>query len=128
MRPLLLTPLFFSSVYLAAATTISFRAIRSDTTILAKRSNVTGVPLENGGNVIYGTTITLGGTSFNVVLDSGRRVYFLFSSSLFISNYLSADLWVAGSVPDTQDTGTQVSVSYAVGNVNGAYATTFLSI
>jgi len=85
MRPLLLTPLFFSSVHLAAATTISFRAIRSDTTNLSKRSNVTGAPLENGGNVIYGTTITLGGTSFNVVLDSGRCVYFVFSPLRFLS-------------------------------------------
>ena len=77
MRPLL-APLFFS-VHLAAATIIPFRAIRSDTTNLSKRSNLTGVSIQNGGNVIYGTNITLGGTSFNVVLDSGRRVYLLFS-------------------------------------------------
>jgi hypothetical protein len=32
----------------------------------------------------------------------------------------SADLWVAGSVPNTKDTGKSVSVAYAVGNVKGA--------
>lgn len=66
---------FFFSVHLAAAIIIPFRAFPSETVHLSKRSNVTGVPLQNGGNVIYGTNITLGGTSFNVVLDSGRCVY-----------------------------------------------------
>jgi hypothetical protein len=80
-----LTALCLFSLHLAAATTISFRAIPSDATNLSKRSNITGVPLENGGNVIYGTTITLGGTSFNVVLDTGRHVYFLFSSLHLLS-------------------------------------------
>ena len=83
MHPLL-CPLFFS-VHLAAATIIPFRAIRTDTTNLSKRSNVTGVPIQNGGNVIYGTNITLGGTSFNVVLDSGRHVYFVFSPLCFLA-------------------------------------------
>jgi len=83
MRPLL-SPLFFS-VHLAAATIIPFRAIRTDTTNLSKRSNVTGVPIQNGGNVIYGANITLGGTSFNVVLDSGRCVYFVFSPLCVLS-------------------------------------------
>ena len=81
MRPLLF-PLFLS-VHLTAATIIPFHAIRSDTTNLSKRSNLTGVPIQNGGNVIYGTNITLGGTSFNVVLDTGRRVYFVFSPLRF---------------------------------------------
>jgi len=66
---------FFFSVHLAAATVIPIRAFPSETINLSKRSNVTGAPLKNGGNVIYGTNITLGGTSFNVVLDSGRCVY-----------------------------------------------------
>jgi hypothetical protein len=67
---------FLFSVRLAAAIIIPFRAFPSETVNLSKRSNVTGVPLQNGGNVIYGTNISLGGTSFNVVLDSGRCVYF----------------------------------------------------
>jgi hypothetical protein len=74
----LLAPLFFS-VHLAAAITIPFRAFHSETGNLSKRSNITGVPITNGGNVIYGTNITLGGATFNVVLDSGRRVHLYFS-------------------------------------------------
>jgi hypothetical protein len=69
----LLSPIFFF-VHLAAATIIPFRAFPSDTVNLSKRSNLTGVPIKNGGNVIYGTNISLGGTNFNVVLDSGRHV------------------------------------------------------
>ncbi|KAH9989722.1 acid protease [Russula compacta] len=102
-RPLrLLHPLLFLLFHRVAAITIPFRAILTESIHLSKRSNLTGVPVQNGGNVIYGTTITLGGNNFSVVLDTG-----------------SADLWVAGSVSNTEDTGKQVSVAYAVGNVKG---------
>jgi len=52
--------------------------------------------------VIYGASVNLGGNDFLVVLDTG-----------------SADLWVSGSVSNTEDTGKHVAVAYAVGNAEG---------
>jgi hypothetical protein len=42
-------------------------------------------------------------------------------SPFFTHPTFSADLWVAGTVSNTNNTGKQVSVAYAVGNVNGTY-------
>ena len=74
MRPLgLILPL--SSLHLALAITLPIRGFRSDSSHLSKRSNVTGISIKNGGNVIYGADINLGGNNFSVVLDTGRHVY-----------------------------------------------------
>ena len=76
MRTLrLLLPLLFLLFHRVAAITIPFRAFLTESIHLSKRSNLTGVPVQNGGNVIYGTTITLGGNNFSVVLDTGRYVH-----------------------------------------------------
>ena len=74
MRPLgLILPL--SSLHLALAITLPIRGFRSDSGHLSKRSNLTGISIKNGGNVIYGADINLGGNNFSVVLDTGRHVY-----------------------------------------------------
>jgi hypothetical protein len=74
MRPLgLILPL--SSLHLALAITLPIRGFRSDSSHLSKRSNLTGISVKNGGNVIYGADINLGGNNFSVVLDTGRHVY-----------------------------------------------------
>jgi hypothetical protein len=120
MRPLrLILPL--SSVHLALAITLPIRGFRSDSSHLSKRSNLTGISIQNSGNVIYGAAISLGGDNFSVVLDTGRHVYLRFLLPFLTHPTLSADLWVAGTVSNTTDTGKQVSVAYAVGNVKGTY-------
>jgi hypothetical protein len=117
MRPLGL--ILLSSLHLASAITLPIRGFRSNPNHLSKRNNLTGISVKNGGNVIYGADINLGGNNFSVVLDTGRHV--CPSSPLPFRTHppLSADLWVAGSVSNTTDTGKQVSVAYAVGNVKG---------
>ncbi|KAI0248605.1 acid protease [Lactifluus subvellereus] len=103
MRQLSLIP-SLAFIHLATAVIIPFRGFPRDTIHhdLSKRGGVTGVSIENGGNVLYAANITLGGTSFGVVLDTG-----------------SSDLWVAGDVPGTQDTGKSASIAYAVGEAKG---------
>ncbi|KAG6334062.1 hypothetical protein ID866_5025 [Astraeus odoratus] len=56
----------------------------------------------NTQNSFYYTNITLGGRTISVMLDTG-----------------SSDLWVTGSVPNAQDTGKSLTLSYAVGNAAG---------
>jgi hypothetical protein len=89
MRPQLgLLPLFcLILVHLTAALKIPFRGFRRDTVHLSKRNSLTGVPIENGGNVLYAANITLGGTGFLVVLDTGRHVYIHSSSDLFLISF-----------------------------------------
>lgn len=120
MHPLgLILPLSFA--HLALAITLPIRAFRLDSGHLSKRGNLTGIPIKNGGNVIYGSDINLGGNNFSVVLDTGRHVYPRSFVSSLTHPTLSADLWVAGTVSNTTDTGKQVAVAYAVGNVKGTY-------
>lgn len=74
-HPLVLIFLPLSSVYLALAINLPIRGFHSHSSHISKRGNLTGVSIQNGGNVIYGADITLGGNNFSVVLDSGRHVY-----------------------------------------------------
>jgi hypothetical protein len=69
----LIPPLF--SIHLALAVSIPFRGYLSDSTHLSKRNNLTGISVTNGGNIIYGASINLGGNNFSVVLDTGRHVH-----------------------------------------------------
>ncbi len=64
-----------SSIHLALAITFPIRGFLSDSNHLSKRSNLTGISIKNGGNLIYGADINLGGNNFSVVLDTGRHVY-----------------------------------------------------
>lgn len=107
------------SIHVALAITIPIRGFFPDSTHLSKRNNLTGISITNGGNIIYGASINLGGNNFSVVLDTGRHVHPRSFAFFFYSPNLSADLWVAGSVSSTQNTGKSVSVAYAVGNVQG---------
>jgi hypothetical protein len=93
MRQLGLIP-SLAFIHLSAAVIIPFRGFPRDTVHLSKRNNLTGVPIENGGNVLYASNITLGGTSFSVVLDTGRHV-FLYSP--FDFSLISCQLRPLGS-------------------------------
>jgi hypothetical protein len=125
MRLLWLIFLPLSSLHLAFAITFPVRGLRSGSSHLSKRNNITGISITNGGNVIYGADINLGGNNFSVVLDTGRHVYARFLLPFPAHATLSADLWVAGSVSNTTDTGKQVSVAYAVGNVKGTRTSSY---
>ncbi|KZP27564.1 acid protease [Athelia psychrophila] len=72
---------------------------------LSPRSSILGDtgPLNNLNNMIYYTNITLGGSLYQVVIDTG-----------------SSDLWVSGDpVPNAKDTGVRVGVQYAIGQAEG---------
>ncbi|KAI0067567.1 acid protease [Artomyces pyxidatus] len=71
---------------------------------LSRRDHVLG--LDNGNNIQYFTNITLGGQQFGVSIDTG-----------------SSDLWVAGVVPNANDTGASAKVTYAIGQVQGPVRT-----
>jgi len=70
------------------------------------RDTGSGIPLNNIADLSYYVQITLGGQAFSVLVDTG-----------------SSDLWVAGSVVASEDTGIDSSISYAAGNVNGSIKT-----
>lgn len=86
--PLLLSPLFLS--HLVAAVTLSLRGYSRDTPTLnlSKRNNLTGVSIKNANDILYGVNITLGGTSFGVVLDTGRHGGSLIKTK-FVTHILS---------------------------------------
>ncbi|KAI0027747.1 acid protease [Vararia minispora EC-137] len=108
--PSLVLPFILAS--LASALRIPFRTYSSTahellslsrSTRRATASNVTvGLPIKNVNNVEYLGNLTLNGNTFTVILDTG-----------------SADLWVAGNVPNATDLGKSVSLSYAIGTANG---------
>ncbi|KAF9262851.1 acid protease [Marasmius fiardii PR-910] len=79
----------------------------SDSTSLSRRSSLDGSsPLANNGDISYYANVTLNGVSFSTLIDTG-----------------SADLWVAGTVPNSHDTGKKAGVTYAVGSVQGPIKT-----
>ncbi|KAI0044156.1 acid protease [Auriscalpium vulgare] len=67
--------------------------------------------LDNNSNVKYYVNITVGGQVFNALLDTG-----------------SSDLWVARSIPGAVATGTNASLSYAIGEVAGPVKTASLDL
>ncbi|KAF5319957.1 hypothetical protein D9611_010985 [Ephemerocybe angulata] len=67
--------------------------------------------LTNAGDLSYCAELELNGQVFKVLVDTG-----------------SADLWVAGTVPNSIDTGLQGEVTYAVGNVKGPIKTADLRL
>ncbi|KAH7914245.1 aspartic peptidase domain-containing protein [Hygrophoropsis aurantiaca] len=72
-------------------------------TNVARQSSSNGtIPVGNTQNSFYYSNLTLGGRSISVMLDTG-----------------SSDLWVTGSVPNAQDSGKSVTLSYAVGTAAG---------
>ncbi|KAI8978776.1 acid protease [Trametes punicea] len=77
---------------------------------LDRRASIVGnTSVGDAGDIDYSTDITLGGKKFSVLIDTG-----------------SSDLWVAGSVPNTQQTGRSAQVQYAVGEIEGPILTASL--
>ncbi|KZT67267.1 acid protease [Daedalea quercina L-15889] len=74
---------------------------------LQRRASVTGTSgLTDSSDIQYYVNITLGGQDFQVEIDTG-----------------SADLYVAGNVTSSEDTGKSGGVTYAVGAVEGEIRT-----
>ncbi|KAI0358431.1 acid protease [Trametes cingulata] len=69
------------------------------------------VDLQNAGDLQYYMNVTLGGREFRVLVDSG-----------------SADLWVAGEVPDSEATTHTARINYNDGTVQGDVRTATLEI
>ncbi|PCH39891.1 acid protease [Wolfiporia cocos MD-104 SS10] len=77
---------------------------------LRKRASITGSSgLTDSSNIAYYVNLTLGGAEFEVQIDTG-----------------SSDLYVAGTVPNSKDTGKTSGVAYAVGAVSGPIKTATL--
>ncbi|KAK0504256.1 aspartic peptidase domain-containing protein [Armillaria luteobubalina] len=77
---------------------------------LLQRGNIDGTAaLSNNADISYYTNLTLGGEVFTALIDTG-----------------SSDLWVAGSITDSVDTGSSSGVNYAVGGVQGPIKTSTL--
>ena len=122
------------------------RTRRLSSDILGRRANVTGTSsVSDVSDVQYDTDITLGGQSFTVQIDTGRRVALgtaPCSRQVATLRYLasdlvrpvlghtskahlraySSDLWVSGSVSNAKSTGKSTQVTYAVGEVEGTHA------
>ncbi|KAI0647782.1 acid protease [Trametes meyenii] len=87
----------------ARALTFNVNVRQRAANVLAARANGQNtVPVANTRNSEYIANITLGGRQIPVLLDTG-----------------SSDLWVTGSVPNANDLGKSVSLSYAVGRAAG---------
>ena len=72
--------------------------------------------VDNSANRIYFINVTLGGSQFEVEIDTGRyAAEILWSRFWILTYYYSSDLWVAGDVANTTDLHIQSGVSYAVG-------------
>ncbi|PCH39890.1 acid protease [Wolfiporia cocos MD-104 SS10] len=83
---------------------------RSGSGLHSRSNNDTLLPVKNTQNSEYISNITLGGREIPVLLDTG-----------------SSDLWVTGTVPNTNDLGKSVSLSYAVGDAAGDVNTATLN-
>lgn len=85
----------------------------------------TSMPISNTGNAQYIGNITLGGVLARVMLDTGRYAISLSwtKSQRRISDaFISSDLWAAfpKDQPVSKDTGTGVTLAYAVGKASGS--------
>ncbi|KAJ7914475.1 aspartic peptidase domain-containing protein [Mycena leptocephala] len=79
------------------------RRIPLDRRGLQRRGSLAGSsPLDDSADLQYTTNITIGGASFDVLIDTG-----------------SSDLWVAGTVSGASDTGKAATISYASGGATG---------
>ncbi|KAK0464237.1 aspartic peptidase domain-containing protein [Desarmillaria tabescens] len=77
---------------------------------LLQRGNINGTStLINIADLRYYTNLTLGGEVFSVLVDTG-----------------SSDLWVAGSITDSVDTGANSELIYGIGEAKGPIKTSTL--
>ncbi|KAF9783230.1 acid protease [Thelephora terrestris] len=93
---------FLIDAHFAYAARVPFQVRYAQPNDLSKRGVNSSVPITNTYNAEYISTITLGGSSFPVLLDTG-----------------SSDLWVAGSVSQTTSLGKSETLSYAIGKAGG---------
>jgi hypothetical protein len=107
--------IFLASVLQASQVALAFHIelpARSEAALpnlLARAPNATSGLDDNGG--AYYINITLGGRQFSVLIDTG-----------------SADLWVAGTVPNAKSTGASAKIQYAVGTTEGPIQTADLTV
>ncbi|KAI9466600.1 aspartic peptidase domain-containing protein [Lactarius psammicola] len=96
---------------------------------LFRRNSTSGLDFANGS---YNINITLGGNQYSVMIDTGR--WATDSSTAFatftycLCTIPSSDLWVAGAVPQANDTGASTSIQYAIGSETGPIKTAQLDI
>ncbi|KAK0243958.1 aspartic peptidase domain-containing protein [Armillaria nabsnona] len=77
---------------------------------LLRRGNIDGTAvLNNTKDVAYYTNLRVGGQLFTAMIDAG-----------------SSDLWVAGNVTDSIDTGATSEITYAIGGAKGPVKTSTL--
>lgn len=79
-----------------------------------------GLSLDNSADISYYANITLGDQNFKVLIDTGRYLFSIFAHVLRSENSLSSDLWIAGKVVESNSTGVNASIKYAVNSVTGA--------
>ncbi|KAJ7078651.1 aspartic peptidase domain-containing protein [Mycena epipterygia] len=83
------------------------RRIPAESRGLQRRGSLAGTsPLGDSADLQYTTNVTVGGGSFQVLIDTG-----------------SSDLWVAGSVSSGTATGKQATIAYASGGATGPVKT-----
>ena len=130
--PITLTTLTLSLLYYALsveAVTFPLIARRNgepETQRLLKRLEIvtnSRAALRNRADFSYWTNLTLGGQSFEVLIDTGRqgRCTHITLRLLFMISSYSTDLWVHGHAPESRSLGVPVSVTYASGTENGEH-------
>jgi hypothetical protein len=125
LRLYLLLPILFHASFHVAALRFGLNG-KLSSPHFHKRGHVSG--LDNAQNLNYFTNITLGEKKFSVTIDTGRYAIFCFSSLVSgLQPLTSSDLWVAGNVPNSNDTGVSTGVQYAVGGVYGNIKTALLT-
>ena len=78
-----------------------------------------GLSLDNSADISYYANITLGDQNFKVLIDTGRYLFSIFAHVRRSENPLSSDLWIAGKVVESNSTGVNASIKYAVNSVTG---------
>ncbi|KAI0315898.1 aspartic peptidase domain-containing protein [Amylostereum chailletii] len=103
-RAVLLAALFHATTQVAA---LHLQVHGEPIPALHRRAHVSS--LDNGSNIRYRTNITLNGTEFSALVDTG-----------------SSDTWIAGVVPGAKDTRAETTVNYAIGQAKGRVKTATL--
>lgn len=88
---------------LVSAVRLDLHPVTRRSPSLDRRGAIVGsASVDDSSNIQYAVNITLGGSDFSVIIDTG-----------------SSDLYVSGTIPNTQNTGKSAGVQYAIGQVEG---------